>query len=206
MFDLGVSSYQLTGNKRGFSFLKSEVLDMRMDPETQKVTAYDLIHGLSEKELAKLITIYGEDPLAYAIARRIVFTRKKQSIRTTRDLADILFNIYQKSYRTKSQIHPATKTFQALRIAVNDEINNIKLGLNQSLECLKPGGRIVVISFHGLEDRTIKNIFINWQTQSKGEITTKKPIIPTNQERLINPRCRSAKLRIFKKYDNIKSP
>jgi len=199
LFDLGVSSYQLTGNKRGFSFQVEEPLDMRMDPETQTVTVRSLINGLYEKEIEKLISLYGEDPLAKGIARAIVRARSLKPIETTVELAAIVGEVYKRAYRKPSKLNPATKTFQALRIAVNDEINALKDGLNAAVEVLQPGGRCVVISFHGLEDKTVKTTFTNWEQESKGIKITEKPVIPSVEEMEKNPRSRSAKLRIFEK-------
>ncbi|MGI5828503.1 MAG: 16S rRNA (cytosine(1402)-N(4))-methyltransferase RsmH [Patescibacteria group bacterium] len=199
LFDLGVSSHQLSGQGRGFSLQVDEPLDMRMDPETQTVTARNLVNGLYEKELEKLITTYGEDPLAKRIAAAIIRTRSSKPIETTRELADLVAEVYKKTYRKPSRIHPATRTFQALRIAVNDEINVLKEALVASLKVLKPRGRCVVISFHGLEDKVVKTSFRVWETKTLGKTLTPKPIIPNEEEIYKNPRSRSAKLRIFEK-------
>ena len=199
LFDLGVSTYQLTGNGRGFSFQVEESLDMRMDPENQTVTAADLVNGLYENELEKLITEYGQDRLAKSIARAIVLERKIQAIRTTTELREIIENIYRRKYSSKSFRNPATKTFQALRIAVNDELNNFKKALKVSLKILSPKGRIAVISFHELEDRIVKHQFLAWQENELGQIIAKKPIVPELKEIINNPNSRSSKLRIFEK-------
>ena len=199
LFDLGVSSYQLTGNQRGFSFQKDEPLDMRMDPDNQTVTAKDLVNGLYEKELAQLLTEYAEEKFAKTIARHIVDARKYQPIHTTGQLRQIIEPIYQARFSTKSKINPATKTFQALRILVNDELENLKIALKKSIAILGSNGRIVVISFHSLEDRIVKSAFKQWQESNLGTILTNKPIIPSDFEKDLNPASRSAKLRIFAK-------
>lgn len=199
LFDLGVSNFQLSGNQRGFSFQKDEPLDMRMDPQNQTVTAKDLVNGMYENELEKLIKTYGEDKLARSIAKAIVYARRKKPIETTGELRQIIEHIYSRVYSTKSKINPATKTFQALRILVNDEIDSLKNALDQTIQVLEKNGKIVVISFHSLEDHLVKNTFRSWQDQNLGEIETKKPINPTDFEIELNPQSRSAKLRIFKK-------
>lgn len=204
LFDLGVSNWQLSGNNRGFSFQKDEELDMRMDKESETVKAKDLVNGLYEKELEKLIELYGEDPLARKIAREIIRVRKDKAIETTGQLREIIEHIYKQRYSSHSRINPATKTFQALRIAVNDEINNLKSALDQSIKLIEENGRIAIISFHYLEDKAIKDAFKNWESLGLGEILTQNLITPSDFEKELNPQSRSAKLRIFKKNENRK--
>lgn len=192
LFDLGVSSHQLETIQRGFSFSKDAPLDMRMD-QRLNVSAEDLINGLYEGELAELFSKYGEEKLTKKIAKKIVEERKKKRIETTLQLTNIILSA--KPRNLKDRIHPATKIFQALRIAVNDELNNLQKGLPQAVGILSPGGRVVVISFHSLEDRIVKNIFNNLETKRKVKILTPKPITPSTEEVASNPRSRSAKLR-----------
>ncbi|PIS09159.1 16S rRNA (cytosine(1402)-N(4))-methyltransferase [Candidatus Beckwithbacteria bacterium CG10_big_fil_rev_8_21_14_0_10_34_10] len=195
LFDLGVSSHQLETDERGFSFQIDESLDMRMDPSL-KVKAGDLINGLHEKELIKLFSEMGEEPLSLPIAKAVVLDRKREPIRTTRQLAEIVKKVYWRKYRGRSKIHPATKVFLSLRIAVNDELNNLKKGLKQAARVLESGGRLVVISFHGLEDKIVKNYFKKGETEKCLQILTKKVVVPTLKEREENRRSRSAKLRV----------
>lgn len=195
LFDLGVSSHQLDSEERGFSFLKEAPLDMRMDKELA-VTAKDLVNGLHKGELIQLFTKYGEEPFAKRIAQKIVDTRLMHPIETTTELANLVASVYP---RGNHKVHPATKVFQALRIAVNDELGSLESSLPQALTLLKNGGRIVVISFHSLEDRIVKQTFLDWEEKGLGKIITKKPIEPTEKEKEKNRRSRSSKLRIFEK-------
>jgi len=200
LFDLGVSSHQLGTEERGFSFRSNAKLDMRMDPSLQ-VTAADLVNGLNSGELYELFTKFSQEKLARPIARAIVLARNVNPIVTGVQLAKIIEPIYKKHYRGKSKIHPATKVFQALRIAINDELNNLKRGLFQAIELLKPDGRLIVISFHESEDRIVKEFFKQKAKEEILEILTKKPIGPSEKEIADNPRSRSAKLRSAKKLD-----
>lgn len=195
MFDLGVSSLQLESPQRGFSFARSGPLDMRMDPRL-KVKALDLINALNEGELDELFYKLGEEKYARALAKALVSARQV-GISTTEDLAKLVEEVVG----GRGKIHPATKIFQALRIAVNDELNALKEALPQALEVVKINGYIVVISFHSLEDRIAKFTFKAWESEGLGKALTKKPIVPSRAEVLENPRSRSAKLRVFKKYD-----
>lgn len=198
LLDLGVSSLQLDSPDRGFSFSKKGPLDMRMDPEL-KVTASDLINGLNKGELDELFTKLGDEKLAKRIADAVVIARQVKRIETTLELADIVAGVYKK-YRIKiGSIHPATRVFQALRIAVNDELNGLRECLPQVLRVLNPGGRVVAVSFHSLEDRIVKNAFRGWKSESLGQVITKKPVVPRAEEVTINPRSRSAKMRVFEK-------
>lgn len=195
LFDLGVSSYQLEKPERGFSFNVDAPLDMRMDPNLN-VTAADLLNILPEKELSKLFWEYGEENFAKPIARKIAEQRKVKKIETTTDLVQIIFLVKRSG---KEKIHPATKVFQALRIAVNDELNNFQDALPQALDILQPGGRLVTISFHSLEDRIAKEFFRNEEEKGSIKILTQKPLEPTEEEVSKNPRSRSAKLRAAEK-------
>jgi 16S rRNA (cytosine1402-N4)-methyltransferase len=194
IFDLGVSSLQLETPQRGFSFAKEGPLDMRMDP-TLGVLASDLLNVLTEKELYELFKNLGEEKHSRLVARALVRAGK---ITTTTELAKCI----EKVVGSRERIHPATKVFQALRIVVNDELGALKEGLEKVSEKVQKNGRIVVISFHSLEDRIVKNVFKQWQFAGLGEILTKKPIVPKDCEIAENPRARSAKMRVFKKYDN----
>jgi len=208
LLDLGLSSMELAAPERGFSFQHAGPLDMRFDPHGP-VTAADLVNGLSERELADLIYRYGEEPASRAIARAIVAARP---VRSTTELAAIV----AQAVRRRGKIHPATRTFQALRIAVNDELHVLEQALTAALQVLKSGGvekggRLAVISFHSLEDRIVKQFFAR---ESKDclcppetlvctcghkatlALVTRKPIVPTADEIMQNPRSRSAKLRI----------
>lgn len=195
LFDLGVSSYQFDSANRGFSFLKDAALDMRMDRELS-VTAKDLINGLTKNELTELFAKLGEERFAKIIATAIVERREKQAILSTTDLAKLIRHTVPGGAKG---IHPATRVFQALRIAVNDELNALRETLPQAVKLLDKGGRIVVISFHSLEDRIVKQAFLLFQAEGLGEVITKKPIIPSFSEQRDNPRSRSAKMRIFEK-------
>jgi 16S rRNA (cytosine1402-N4)-methyltransferase len=193
IFDLGVSSREFDDPLRGFSFQNDGPLDMRMDP-TLSVSAKDLINGLTKGELNELFTRLGEEKLARRFAEAVGLARKVEKIETTRQLARVL---ERAAGGRREKIHPATRVFQALRIAVNDELHAVEDALPQALDLVKE--RVVVISFHSLEDRIVKNMFRNWQDQGLGIAITKKPIVPSDGETMQNPRSRSAKLRIFEK-------
>lgn len=191
LFDLGLSSWHLSQAERGFSFQKEGPLDMRMDPDNP-VTAEKLVNELSERELARILREYGEEKYAGRIARAIV---KNRPIRTTTELARIVAECYPTG---PHRIHPATRTFQALRIAVNDELSALAEALPQTLEVLKPGGVVCVISFHSLEDRIVKNFFRKEAQFRRLLVLTKKPVRPSPEEVFRNPRARSARLRAAK--------
>lgn len=197
LLDLGLSSEQLDDSKLGFSFKLDAPLDMRASPDYQ-VTAADLLSGLNKGELYELFQKLGEEQHSLSIANLIVRTRLIKPITTTKQLAELVMKAVSKrkdlSFRWR--IHPATKIFQALRIAVNDELNNLKAVLPQAVDLLKPGGRLAVISFHSLEDRIVKLYFKN---NAQVINLTKKPIIPLDQEIKANLRSRSAKLRVAEK-------
>ncbi|MCF7908735.1 MAG: 16S rRNA (cytosine(1402)-N(4))-methyltransferase RsmH [Candidatus Omnitrophica bacterium] len=194
LFDLGISTYQLNSPQRGFSFLKEGPLDMRMDQDAF-VSAYDLVNNLSEGELASIFKKFGEERHARRIAIRLVEARRKEPLTTTTQLTRIIVS----ALSVKSQhgrIHPATRIFQSLRIAVNRELESLKDGLGRAVELLNKGGRIGVISFHSLEDRIVKHVFKNYASEGILKVITKKPLIPTDLEREENLASRSAKLRI----------
>ncbi len=189
LLDLGVSSYLLEGSGRGFSFLRDEPLDMRMD-DRLTVTAKDLVNQLSPLQLEELIRSFGEEKFARRIARAICEARRKAPIRTSKELAEIVAQAVPRGREGK--IHPATRTFQALRLAVNQELENLKRFLEAAPEVLRPGGRLVIISFHSLEDRLVKHAL---RADERLRVLTKKPVSPSSEEVLRNPRARSAKLR-----------
>jgi len=188
LLDLGFSSMHVDDPERGFSFMKDGPLDMRYDISVGE-TAADIVNSASREDIAEMLRVYGEEPLARQIAKAITDRRKDEKFKTTLDLAETIAAIIPRRGKT----HPATKTFQALRIAVNDELGELKKGLESAEAILAPGGRIAVITFHSLEDRMVKNFFKN---SSRLTGTTKKPIIPSAEEASENPRSRSAKLRI----------
>lgn len=195
-FDLGVSSYQLETANRGFSFNLDAPLDMRMD-QSFGATAADLVNGLHEKELTELFWKYGEENFAKPIAKKIVEERKLAKIETTNQLANIILSVRRRSLTDRT--HPATRVFQALRIAVNDEINSLKETLPKAFEILAPKGRLVIISFHSLEDRVAKNYFKQLEQTKNAVILTDKPVETSDDEVTLNPRSRSGKLRAIEK-------
>jgi len=211
LLDLGVSSYQLDERNRGFSYLGDNELDMRMD-KTQELTAKTVVNDYSEEQLANIIYEYGEERFAKKIAREICERRKTKLIKTTKDLVDIIEKCLPAF--AKKDGHPAKRTFQAIRIEVNNEIKPLYNTMLDCIEALKPGGRLCVITFHSLEDRAVKNAFIEAEgkctcpsdlpycicnKKSLGKIITKKAIIPTKEEQEENSRSKSAKLRIFER-------
>ena len=187
IFDLGFSSTQIEGGVSGLSFQRDESLDMRFDPKS-RVNAADLLNGLGQGELNELFIKYGEEPASRLYARAIVQARIKKKIETSGQLAKII----EEAAIRRGKIHPATRVFQAIRIAVNDELNNLQKGLSQATNLLESRGRIVLISFHSLEDRIVKNFF---NENNDLEVLTRKPVVPNREEVLENPRSRSAKLR-----------
>lgn len=195
--DLGVSSTQLDDVQRGFSFQTDGPLDMRLDP-TIKETAADLVNRLKERELADLLYYNAQETASRRIARRICDARRDKRITTTGRLVSVIasaLGIRDPSSR-KSKLHPATRTFQALRMAVNDESAKLQSLLDQAPDLLRPGGRIGVISFHSVEDKPVKLDFRKRKTQKIYDIVTKKPVVACDEERRSNPRSRSAKLRV----------
>jgi len=193
LFDLGVSSHQLETSYRGFSFNTTAALDMRMDPDLQ-VTAADLINGLNEGELYELFNKYAEEFYSRAIARAIIRARAIKPVTTCDQLAQIIIRVRGKGRGERT--HPATRIFQALRIAVNDELNNLKTALPQTIDLLERDGRLAIISFHSLEDRIVKNFFKQKEREGIFKIISQKPIRPSDSEVKTNSRSRSAKLRI----------
>lgn len=196
LFDLGISSWQIEKSGRGFSFQKDEPLDMRFDPS--RISADKIVNQWPEDALAGILKEYGEEKYAYRIARLICLERQKSPIKTTGRLKDIIGRAVPKKYRYQ-KIHFATRTFQAIRIATNDELGNLEKSLPQALKVLSKDGRMAVISFHSLEDRIVKNFFKQQAKENNLEILTKKPIRPAQEEIKSNPRSRSAKLRAVKK-------
>lgn len=204
VFDLGVSSMQLDQSLRGFSFSLDGPLDMRMD-RTQSLTAEGLVNQLPEKQLADLIFRYGEERYSRRIAKAIVSARVTNPIRTTGSLARIIEGAVPTVYR-RGRVHPATRTFQALRIVVNQELDVLEESLRTAVELLKVGGRICVLSFHSLEDRVVKHAFRKLAGMDRPllRILTKKPVTPSDQEIRNNPRARSAKLRVAQRLEQVK--
>ena len=198
LLDIGISSPQLDSSGRGFTFRKDEPLKMtfRRDIGIEKLTARDIVNDWAEEDIANVIYAYGDERYARRIARAIVVARADASIETTSALASIIESSVPASYR-RGHIHPATRSFQAIRIAVNDELGALKSGLVEARNILSAGGRIAVISFHSLEDRIVKETFKSWEKDGIGSQITKKPIVPKDSEISENPRSRSAKLRVF---------
>jgi 16S rRNA (cytosine1402-N4)-methyltransferase len=193
LLDVGMSSLHVDQPERGFSFSKEGPLDMRMDPE-QGETAMDLIHGASANELARLFGALGEERYAGRIARRITDVRRTRRIRTTTELARVISEAVPPRAR-HGRLHPATRVFQALRIAVNDELAALEEILADLPGLLNPGGRAVIITFHSLEDRLVKRAFAEGAREARWTLLTKKPLTPSEEEVARNPRARSAKLR-----------
>jgi len=199
LFDLGMSSWHLEISSRGFSFQKDEFLDMRYNIAENKIlTAMQVLNTFTEKELTDIFWKYGEERHSSRIAKKISKERKIKPIRSTLDLVEIIKKSVRASYKYR-RIHPATKTIQALRIFINQELDNLQIALERGFQILKNGGRMVVISFHSIEDRIVKNFFKNKKGEGSGILLTKKPIIPSNSEVKKNPRSRSARLRASEK-------
>ncbi|MHC4887429.1 MAG: 16S rRNA (cytosine(1402)-N(4))-methyltransferase RsmH, partial [Planctomycetota bacterium] len=196
LLDLGVSSIQLDTAERGFSFRQDGPLDMRMDPSSGE-SAAELIQRLPEEELANLIYRYGEERLSRRVAKRIVEARRERSIKTTGELAEIV----RRAIPGRSRIDKATRTFQALRIAVNDELGELQSSLDSVPMLLAPGGRFAVISFHSLEDRMVKLAFRDYASGGDFRVLTRKPIVAGSEEERLNARSRSAKLRVLERLE-----
>ncbi|MBR5236078.1 MAG: 16S rRNA (cytosine(1402)-N(4))-methyltransferase RsmH [Clostridia bacterium] len=212
LMDLGVSSYQLDEADRGFSYMQDAPLDMRMNP-ADPLSAKDIVNTYSEEQLENIIFTYGEERWAKRIVGFIVAEREKTPIETTGQLVDIIKKAVPKDARRDGP-HPAKRTFQAIRIEVNNELGGLTPALHDFIDVLVPGGRLAVITFHSLEDRIVKNVFREREKgctcppsypacicgkQSAGRVITRKPILPTDVEIEQNPRSRSAKLRVFEK-------
>lgn len=213
LLDLGVSSYQLDERARGFSYMGDSPLDMRMDTSTG-ITAKDVVNTYSEEKLANILWEYGEERFSKQIARNICKKREQKPIETTKELVEIIEESIPKSKQKEG--HPAKRTFQAIRIEVNDEIKPLYQTIIQSIHCLKQHGRLVVITFHSLEDRAVKNAMLDMQGkctcpsdlpycicgyESWGKVINKKPIVATKEEQERNTRSKSAKVRIFERLD-----
>ncbi|MBI3017469.1 MAG: 16S rRNA (cytosine(1402)-N(4))-methyltransferase RsmH [Deltaproteobacteria bacterium] len=212
LLDLGISSFQLGEARRGFSFQKEGPLDMRMDT-SQKEKAFDLVNTLSQKELSQIFYDYGEERFSSHIAQVICERRRQKPFETTLELANLISELTP-LWKRGTQLHPATRVFQALRIAVNQELENLDQALEDVLTCLKKGGRLVVISFHSLEDRIVKQSFFRFENpcicppdfpkcacgkKPLGHRMTRKPWVPSEEEVKQNPRSRSAKLRAIER-------
>ncbi|KRT67574.1 MAG: S-adenosyl-methyltransferase MraW, 16S rRNA (cytosine1402-N4)-methyltransferase [candidate division WWE3 bacterium CSP1-7] len=198
LLDLGISSWHLKESGRGFSFQKDEPLDMRADPNLT-VTAADLLNGLNKDELKELFQKYGEEERAPQLAATVVRARSLKPFRTTADLVGVAEKVGRTKDVRRDRIHPATKIFQALRIAVNDEVENLRSVLPRAFEVLGAGGRLVVVSFHSLEDREVKRFFQQMEEQGRGVVLTEKPQTPASAELDQNPQSRSAKLRAIER-------
>lgn len=211
LLDLGVSSYQLDERNRGFSYLGENELDMRMD-QTQDLTAKDVVNTYTEEQLANIIYEYGEERFSKQIAKNICEYRRQKEITTTKELVEIIEKSIPKSKQNDG--HPAKRTFQAIRIEVNNEIKPLYTTVKKCIECLNPHGRLCIITFHSLEDRAVKNAMLDAKgkcvcppdlpycvcgAKSEGNIITKKPIVASKEEMNENSRSKSAKLRIFEK-------
>ena len=197
LFDLGISSYQLAAG-RGFSFNDDEGLDMRMDTR-DVLTAYEIVNSFRQDEIARILYEYGEEWQSRRIAKAIFENRKKGRIRTARELAAIVASVKRKT----GKIHPATKTFQALRIAVNDELGSLSEGMDTAVQLLTPGGRIGIITFHSLEDRMVKHFIRDASAKGSLRAINKKPVLPAEEEIRENTRARSAKLRVAEKTEDL---
>lgn len=200
LLDLGLSSFQLEEGERGFTFLKNEPLLMTMqkNPKEDDLTCYEIVNTWSQDSLADIIYGFGEEKYSKKIALSIVNARLEKPIETTFDLVEIIKNAVGGYYK-KLKIHPATRTFQALRIATNSELNNLEEVIEKGFSKLNKDGRIAIISFHSLEDRIVKHSFLRLKEKEQAKIITKKPIIPSEDEIINNPRSRSSKLRIIQK-------
>lgn len=194
LLDLGVSSFQLDTARRGFSFQAEGPLDMRMDPSSE-ITALQLLQQLDERSLANLIYQNGEEVKSRVIAKALVQARRHGGLATTRQVADVIINAVGR----RGRIHPATRTFQALRIAVNDELAAVSQVLDRVEPIISSGGRLLVIAFHSLEDRIVKQRFRDWKRAKTWRVLTKKPLTASAEEVAANPRARSAKLRVAEK-------
>lgn len=212
VIDLGVSSYQLDSGERGFSYMQQAPLDMRMD-RSSDFSAYDVVNTYCEEDLVRIFFDYGEEKFSRRVARLIVNKREQKSIDTTMELVDIIKQAIPEKFRQKGS-HPAKRIFQAIRIEVNSELEPLRQAVTDFFDCLAPGGRLAIITFHSLEDRIVKQTFQSFAKgctcpkdfpvcvcgkKSTGKIITNKPILPTEEEILYNKRSKSAKLRVCEK-------
>jgi len=200
LLDLGISSFQLEEGDRGFTFLKNEplLMTLKRNPSDNDITAHLIVNTWSEESIADIIYGFGEERYSRRIAKAIVESRLEKEIKTTFDLVEIINKAVGKFYKGK-KINPATKTFQAIRIATNSELMNLEEVIQKGFESLCEGGRMAIISFHSLEDRIVKKAFVKLKEEERAIIINKKPIIPNEKEIKENPRSRSSKLRIIKK-------
>lgn len=200
LLDLGISSFQLEVSGRGFSFLKDEplLMTMKKEPTDEDLTAKDIVNTWAEESIADIIYGFGEEKYSRKIAKKIVEVRKEMEIKTTFDLVKIIKDAVGGYYKGL-RIHPATRTFQALRIATNSELTNLEQVIEKGFNYLKTGGHMSIITFHSLEDRIVKKAFVSLREKGKAKLINKKPIIPNDDELRINPRSRSAKLRLLEK-------
>lgn len=199
LFDIGMSSMQIDQSGRGFSFQRDEPLLMTMKKDLEgSLTAFEIVNSWPKEKIQEILRNYGEETFAERIADRIIKERKRKPIKTTFDLVQIIKDATPKFYHHR-RIHPATKTFQGLRIAVNDELEALREGLREGFERLREGGRLGVISFHSLEDRIVKHFFKELVQEEKAKLPFKKPQIAEFEEIKLNPRSRSAKLRVIQK-------
>jgi 16S rRNA (cytosine1402-N4)-methyltransferase len=200
LLDLGLSSFQIDISGRGFSFQKDEplLMTMKKDPQDEDLTAEYIVNNWEEETLADIIYGFGEEKFSRKIAKAIVEAREEKQIRTTFELVAIIDKAVGRNYRGM-KIHPATRTFQALRIATNSELSNLEKVVENGFKRLSSGGRMAIITFHSLEDRIVKRAFVDIKSKGYANIITKKPILPSKEEIISNPRSRSAKLRIIEK-------
>ncbi|MCK5591345.1 MAG: 16S rRNA (cytosine(1402)-N(4))-methyltransferase RsmH, partial [Candidatus Pacebacteria bacterium] len=200
LLDIGLSNRQLADSKRGFSFMQDEPLLMTFNPnpKDEELTAEEIVNSWDEENIADIIYGYGGERFSRRIAKNIVLARSEKRITTTSELAMIIEKSIPRIAK-KGKTNPATKTFQALRIAVNDELRALKDGISKGIDLLEKDGRLAIISFHSGEDRIVKQMFRDYQSEGVVEILTKRPIAPSSSELEVNPKARSAKLRIIKK-------
>jgi 16S rRNA (cytosine1402-N4)-methyltransferase len=195
VFDLGISRWHYESSGRGFSFKKEEPLDMRINPKEIKITAFDIVNYASYYDLVKIFKEYGNEKEAEIISKAILERRKIKKIETSKELGEIVSQVKKE----KTKIHPATKVFMALRVFINQELENLNLALEDSLEVLEKGGKIVIITFQGFEDKVVKKFIKKYKREGKIEVITKNVIKPKEEEKKLNPSARSAKLRAIKK-------
>lgn len=198
LFDFGIHSYHVDEATRGMSFRRTEPLDMRFAPDPHRPTARDVLNGSTRQELLQALRVYGEEPYASAIAETIVHTRRKTSLETTDDLVRVVMSALPKS-RQQGKIHPATQTFQAIRMLVNDEMATMERGLRAACEVVSRGGLVLAIGFHRIDHVASKNVFRECAASLGGKILTKHAIKPSRKEVLTNRRSRSAQMRVWQK-------